>query len=235
MDRNIKEVAQTWNQIPKNRRNTLWERGYNIEQLHQGTKEGPGTSSSSRVQGHWTWNSGWRNPVPQPTLPSSLKMQQHAADDLWTNHSSIQPHSIDHSATTPMKDLQCHAKRAILSLHHLQYWKPLRFSFTTPCWYTTENLGTLPHTLQQGTRALLLRNWMLVPTGNKYKNLQHTDVRSSLNSNKLTSMMALAASVNTGEMSRRSRLFTMNLSLSLIPYQNCSGINLHQTKRNGIP
>jgi hypothetical protein len=76
---------------------------------------------------------------------------------------------------------------------------------------------------------------MLVPTGNKYKNLQHTDVRSSLNSNKLTSMMALAASVNTGEMSRRSRLFTMNLSLSLIPYKNCSGINLRQTKRNGIP
>jgi len=113
MNRNIKEVAQTWIQRPKNRRNTLWERGYNIEQLHQGTKEGPGTNSSSRVQGHWTWNSGWRNPVPQPTLPSSLKMQQHAADHLWTNHSSIQPHIIDHSATTPMKDLQCHAKRAI--------------------------------------------------------------------------------------------------------------------------
>jgi hypothetical protein len=52
---------------------------------------------------------------------------------------------------------------------------------------------------------------------------------------KESSMMALAASVNTGEMSRRSRLFTMNLSLSLIPYQNCSGINLCQTKRNGIP
>jgi hypothetical protein len=31
----------------------------------------------------------------------------------WTNHSSIQPHSIDHSGTTPMKDLQCHANRAI--------------------------------------------------------------------------------------------------------------------------